>query len=79
MKNRKFENDMTRSKVMILDSLDVNRASHATHLRIMEDSSWKDYIYSIDGIFTDQSFPPEKSSILGLGVDLENKPVDPTA
>lgn len=79
MQRRLFENDKVRSLVMDVGSLDVNRTSHSTHEKAISDDSWKDYLNSIDGVYSDPTFPPKKSTILGMGVDLNGKPVDPTA
>lgn len=65
--------------VLEMNSLDVKRINHSTHLKVIGDTQWKDYLNSIRGTYTDPNFPPDKSSILGLGIDLNNKFSDQTA
>ena len=76
---RMFESDSARSIVFDMASLYVSRTKHARHGVIFEEGGVEELSEFGEEGYVDGEFPPEKSSIIGLGLDEKGDPVDHSA
>lgn len=81
LQGRKFEKEGGRS-IALNSGVVVNNVEYATHETVFDGKAYDEFLEGIEEEkFIDDSFPPEKSSILGLGCreGMEGEPVDQVA
>ena len=68
---RKFESDVTHSVVFDNARAFLDRTNYATHEKVFEKTheELKSIVEIEDGYWKDDEFPPDKSSILGYGLE----------
>lgn len=65
---RQFETDQSRSLVLDMGVLFMNRTNHSAHDDIFPPKNFQMVLDSVEEEFEDDQFPPNDKSIIGYGI-----------